>query len=100
LISLTPIQKITLSKSAAMEEITNIHAQLSAVPASDLFKAFGNIAFERSDCGSCRNYGDLGPFERGQMQKPFEDASFGLEVGAMSGIVDTDSGLHIIFRSA
>jgi NIMA-interacting peptidyl-prolyl cis-trans isomerase 1 len=34
------------------------------------------------------------------MQKPFEDASFALSVGGMSGIVDSDSGLHIIFRSA
>ena len=30
------------------------------------------------------------------MQKPFEDATYALEVGAVSGIVDTDSGLHII----
>ena len=34
------------------------------------------------------------------MQKPFEDASFGLEVGQMSGIVSTDSGYHLIYRIA
>jgi NIMA-interacting peptidyl-prolyl cis-trans isomerase 1 len=34
----------------------------------------------------------------GMMQKPFEDAAFGLDVGAMSSIVDTDSGCHLIFR--
>lgn len=33
------------------------------------------------------------------MQAPFEEASFGLSVGAMSGIVDTDSGVHIILRT-
>ena len=34
------------------------------------------------------------------MQKPFEDATYALKVGDMSGIVDTDSGVHIIKRTA
>jgi NIMA-interacting peptidyl-prolyl cis-trans isomerase 1 len=34
------------------------------------------------------------------MQKSFEDASFALAVGEMSGIVDSDSGIHIILRVA
>lgn len=33
------------------------------------------------------------------MQKPFEDASFALKVGDMSGPVYTDSGVHIILRT-
>lgn len=33
------------------------------------------------------------------MQKPFEDASFALKVGDMSGPVFTDSGVHVILRT-
>lgn len=36
----------------------------------------------------------------GQMQKAFEDASFSLQVGELSELVDSDSGIHIILRTA
>lgn len=52
----------------------------------------------RSDCSSFRHGGDLGFFGRGAMQRPFEDAAFGLGVGEMSGICSTDSGYHLLYR--
>ncbi|KAJ3679831.1 hypothetical protein LUZ60_016109 [Juncus effusus] len=61
---------------------------------------FEDVAAEHSDCSSAKRGGDLGKFGRGQMQKPFEDATFGLRVGEMSELVDTDSGTHIILRTA
>ena len=60
--------------------------------------SFEEIASEFSDCSSAKRGGDLGPFGRGQMQKPFEDASFALAVGELSTPVWTDSGVHIIKR--
>ncbi|XP_011088541.1 peptidyl-prolyl cis-trans isomerase Pin1-like [Sesamum indicum] len=60
---------------------------------------FEDIASQFSDCSSAKRGGDLGPFGRGQMQKPFEDATYGLKVGEISDIVDTDSGVHIIMRT-
>lgn len=42
--------------------------------------SFEAAAQERSDCGSFAAGGDLGMFGRGDMQKPFEDASFALKV--------------------
>ncbi len=59
---------------------------------------FGTLAAAESDCSSARRNGDLGSFQRGQMQKPFEDAAFALAVGELSGFVETDSGVHIIKR--
>jgi len=34
------------------------------------------------------------------MQKPFEEAAFALQVGEFSDIISTDSGVHIIMRTA
>ncbi|CDS37534.1 expressed protein [Echinococcus multilocularis] len=63
-------------------------------------KTFEELASQYSDCSSARSGGDLGFFGRHQMQKPFEDAAFGLHVGEMCGPVETDSGVHLIKRTA
>lgn len=60
---------------------------------------FEELASKYSDCSSAQKGGDLGPFGRGQMQKAFEDATFALEVGQMSGPIWTDSGVHLILRT-
>ncbi|KAK8587543.1 hypothetical protein V6N12_022029 [Hibiscus sabdariffa] len=60
---------------------------------------FNDVASRYSDCSSAKRGGDLGPFGRGQMQRPFEDATYNLKVGEISDIVDTDSGVHIIMRT-
>lgn len=48
------------------------------------------------DPGSAGRGGDLGYFERGQMVAPFEEAAFALEPGALSDVVITPMGLHLI----
>lgn len=62
--------------------------------------SLAELAEKFSDCSSAKRGGDLGFFTRGAMQKPFEDAAFELEVGQLSEIVETDSGVHIIHRTA
>jgi len=87
---------ITRSKEEAMDILEGYKQQISSGVAS-----FSSLASEFSDCSSAKRGGDLGVFGRNAMQKPFEDASFALKVGEMTEeIVDTDSGLHIILRTA
>ena len=90
-------QAITISQQAATEEITSYITQLRSSPT--LKDTFAQIAKNRSDCGSFSKAGDLGFFEKGQMQKPFEDAVYALQVGELSGPVVTDSGVHVILRT-
>ena len=47
---------------------------------TELLHLFKELASEFSDCSSAKKGGDLGMFGPGQMQKPFEDATFGLQV--------------------
>lgn len=89
-------QQITISPDEARKELEGYEAKIRA----EGLDAFPKYAEARSDCGSFKQQGDLGFFGHGDMQQPFEEASFALAVGQMSSIVSTDSGLHLIYRIA
>jgi peptidyl-prolyl cis-trans isomerase C len=57
---------------------------------------FAALARQRSEDASASRGGDLGYFARGGMTPAFERAAFALKVGAVSSVVETPSGYHII----
>ncbi len=71
--------------------------------AADLLKQirnggdFAELAKKNSDDpGSAQKGGDLGWVTRGQMVKPFEDATFSLKPKEISNLVKTQYGVHIV----
>lgn len=88
---------ITRSKEEAIAILRKHQAEIDGAPSKSA--TFGDLAKVHSDCSSHDKNGDLGQFSRGQMQKPFEEAAFGLQVGEISDIVSTDSGVHLIMRT-
>lgn len=87
--------KVTRSKEDALDLIKSYRKQIVANDTT-----FVSIASKFSDCSSAKRGGDLGMFGRGQMQLPFEEEAFKLKVGQLSKPVETDSGYHLILRTA
>jgi hypothetical protein len=59
---------------------------------------FTAIARENSDGPSAARGGDLGSFGRGIMHPIFERTAFELPVGAISDVIETPFGFHIVQR--
>ncbi|MGE0821367.1 MAG: SurA N-terminal domain-containing protein [Candidatus Binatia bacterium] len=74
-------------KNTATEILTRAHAN----------EDFATLAKTYSqDPATAPNGGDLGFFPRGRMVKQFEEAAFNLSAGAISDLVETPFGYHII----
>jgi peptidyl-prolyl cis-trans isomerase C len=82
----TPAQKAEAKATA--------QAALKQVRAGADFAAVAKA--QSQDPGSAPNGGDLGFFPKGQMTPAFEEAAFKLKPGAVSGLVETPFGFHII----
>ncbi|EFJ46126.1 hypothetical protein VOLCADRAFT_82005 [Volvox carteri f. nagariensis] len=85
---------VTRTREEALAMIQRFHKMLVSGEAD-----FATLASQESHCSSAKRGGDLGEFGRGDMQKPFEDATYALKVGELSGPVFSDSGVHLILRT-
>lgn len=86
---------VTRTSDEALAMIEGFRARLVAGEVE-----FAALAAQESHCSSAKRGGDLGEFGPGEMQKPFEDATYALKVGELSGPVFSESGVHLILRTA
>ncbi len=68
-----------------------------ATQAHALLGVFNDAAKQYSEDGTAPRGGELGWFERGKMDKTFEDVAFGLKPGTMSDPFETRFGFHIVY---
>jgi peptidyl-prolyl cis-trans isomerase C len=83
----------TRTKEEAATQIADLKTQI------DGGADFADIARDVSDCPSGAQGGDLGSFGRGQMVPEFETATYAMEVGDLSDVVETSFGFHLIQRT-
>ncbi|MBN2086967.1 protein translocase subunit SecD [Candidatus Peregrinibacteria bacterium] len=81
----------TRTKEEALALATEVMEKAKAAP-----DKFADLAIEYSEGPTGPKGGDLGLFGRGQMVAAFEDAAFGMEVGQISDVVESEFGYHII----
>ncbi|EQC32957.1 hypothetical protein SDRG_09485 [Saprolegnia diclina VS20] len=92
---------ITRSKDVAIQRLQGLRDQIVLAGKQDdgaVREKFEALAKVESDCNSAKRGGDLGPFGRGKMQPPFEAAAFALAPAELSEMVETESGVHILYR--
>ena len=91
---------ITSTLDEAREELQGLVDVLQEVKDNpeEMRATFEELARTESDCSSAKRGGDLGFYGRKKMQPSFEQASFALDIGEMSDVVESASGVHVILR--
>ena len=85
-----PKDATAAQRSAAQAKIDDLAARAKKG------ESFDALARAHSDDATRQWGGELDPFSRGEKPKAFEDAAFALKPGAVSGVVETASGFHVL----
>merc|ERR1712060_140036 len=90
--------RATCTKAKARIAVENLRKRLLA--SATMQQAFAELAREHSDDVSAPQGGDLGHLERkdGALPPTVEDAVFALKTGELSELLETDQGVHLVFR--
>lgn len=78
-------------KEAAAKRAAELAAAVKKNPGS-----FAALAIKNSKCPSAKDGGRLGMIGRNMMHKNLETAAFALAPGAVSGVLETPNGYHIL----
>ncbi|RNF26432.1 peptidyl-prolyl cis-trans isomerase [Trypanosoma conorhini] len=92
--------KITRSKSDALTLAGAILARHGDQKAVWSLDEFITVVRDYSECGSAKRNGDLGMVESGTYTESFDLAAFALDCGRVSAPVETELGVHLIYRAA
>jgi parvulin-like peptidyl-prolyl isomerase len=92
-ILVTPDGDTQTSKDEAHAKIAAIRERVTGGA------SFADEAAAHSMCPSGKEGGSLGWFGRGMMVPEFDQAVFSMSVGAVSDIIETQFGYHIIFKT-
>ena len=88
------LMRVTPSDSARQTAMDRSEELLERVRAGEDFAELASAYSQ--DPGSAAAGGDVGWFRRGEMAKAFDEAAFAMPEGAVSDVVETEFGFHII----
>jgi peptidyl-prolyl cis-trans isomerase C len=93
---------ITINAEFAENQRDSARARLEQVAAqwNGQLEHFGQLAAQHSECPTALEAGQLGAVTRGQLYPALDAALFTLAAGAISDIVETELGFHIVLCEA
>lgn len=82
-------------RDKAWDKIETIHGELDGS-----MEQFEQMALKHSECPTALEGGKLGTVPRGQLYQNLDDSLFAMETGAVSDVLESEMGFHILLCEA